>query len=89
MEEGRFPYTYKVEEGSRQMQEAHRLCYVSVSRAKRECYLIRSKKHSLPRRSGGSWPKDFLPSRFWNMLHERFGNGNNTYNSKEYYNELK
>ncbi|CAM1362867.1 DNA helicase [Tenacibaculum litoreum] len=84
MEEGRFPYTYKVEEGSRQMQEAHRLCYVSVSRAKRECYLLRSKKHTLIKRDGGTWLKDFAPSRFWNLLYNRFGNNNNLYNSSEY-----
>lgn len=83
MEEERFPYTYMVEEGSRQMQEAHRLCYVSVSRAKRECFLIRSKKHTLQTQNG-PWLKDYQSSRFWNLLYNRFGNDNNLYNSGEY-----
>ena len=83
MEEERFPYTYMVEEGSRQMQEAHRLCYVSVSRAKRECFLVRSKKHTLQTRRG-PWIKDYKSSRFWNILYKRFGSPSNLYNSYEY-----
>ena len=83
MEEERFPYTYMVEEGSRQMQEAHRLCYVSISRAKRECILVRSKKHTLQTRRG-PWLKDFKPSRFWNLLFNRFGNDDNIFNKNEY-----
>lgn len=83
MEEERFPYTYMVEEGSRQMQEAHRLCYVCVSRAKRECILVRSKKHTLQTRRG-PWVKDYLPSRFWNLLFDRFGNEDNIFRTNEY-----
>lgn len=83
MEEERFPYTYMVEEGSRQMQEAHRLCYVSVSRAKRECFLIRSKKHTLQTRRG-PWLKDYQSSRFWNLLFNRFGNEKNLYSDGNY-----
>jgi len=81
MEEGKFPYTYKVEEGSRQMQEAYRLCYVSVSRAKRECVLVRSKKQPMP------WGelRNFQASRFWNLLYGRFGNNENLYSDKNYY----
>lgn len=73
MVEGYFPF-YKIKDNSRQMEEAHRLCYVSVSRAKRECFLIRSKKHTTP------WgiTKSYMPSRFWNLLHEKFGNKDNT-----------
>lgn len=84
MEEGRFPYTYKVGEGSRQMQEAHRLCYVSVSRAKRECYLLRSRRHTLIKSDGQPWVKNYQPSRFWNSLYERFGNADNMFVSNEY-----
>lgn len=83
MEEERFPYTYMVEEGSRQMQEAHRLCYVSVSRAKRECFLIRSKKHTLQTKNG-PWLRGYQPSRFWSLLFERFGNHDNIFNKNEY-----
>lgn len=82
MEEGRFPYTYKVEEGSREMQEAHRLCYVCVSRAKRECILIRSKSHTL-RGKYGPWVQKFKASRFWKLLYDRFKN-DNLYLDKEY-----
>ena len=83
MEEGRFPYTYNIEEGSRQMQEAHRLCYVCISRAKSECILLRSKKITLNTRNG-PWLKDFDSSRFWNILIERFGNEENTFSSNDY-----
>ncbi|PKD17679.1 hypothetical protein APR41_05575 [Salegentibacter salinarum] len=83
MEEERFPYTYMIEEGSRQMQEAHRLCYVSVSRAKRECILIRSKKHTLQTRRG-PWLKKYQPSRFWDTLYDRFGSDKNIYKSRGY-----
>jgi len=83
MEEERFPYTYKVEEGSRQMKEAHRLCYVGVSRAKRECFLICSKKHTIPTKRG-PWIKDFQPSRFWHLLYSRFGNAENLFLEENY-----
>lgn len=84
MEEGRFPFTYKVEEGSRQMQEAHRLCYVCISRAKSECILIRSKRITIITRRGDPWTIDYEPSRFWDILIERFGVNENIYNSIDY-----
>ncbi|MBU2902612.1 UvrD-helicase domain-containing protein [Maribacter dokdonensis] len=82
MEEGRFPY-FNIEDGSRQMEEAHRLCYVCISRAKSECILLRSKKITLNTRNG-PWLKDYNPSRFWNILIERFGNEKNTFDSNNY-----
>jgi DNA helicase-2/ATP-dependent DNA helicase PcrA len=83
MEEGRFPYTHQVKEDSRQMQEAHRLCYVCVSRAKRECILVMSQKHTIQTRSG-PWTIKYEPSRFWVLLMERFGNDKNRFNSGNY-----
>jgi DNA helicase-2/ATP-dependent DNA helicase PcrA len=82
LEEGRFPF-YKIKEGSKEMEEAHRLCYVCVSRAKRECIMIRSKKHTFVGK-WGPWTKVFNASRFWNILTNNFGNTSNIIEAKKY-----
>ncbi|SHN50676.1 ATP-dependent helicase [Desulfitobacterium chlororespirans] len=69
MEEGSFPY-YK-NTSQREIDEAHRLCFVSVSRARKKCILVRSKTLSIPKRDGTWWNKPCEPSRFWNMLYSR------------------
>jgi len=68
MEEGSFPY-YK-NTSQREIDEAHRLCFVAVSRARKKCILIRSETLSIPTRNG-IWNKFCEPSRFWNMLYSR------------------
>lgn len=73
MEEGSFPY-YK-NTSKREIDEAHRLCFVSVSRARKKCILVRSKTLSIPTRNG-IWNKPCKPSRFWNMLYSRHYSGN-------------
>jgi DNA helicase-2/ATP-dependent DNA helicase PcrA len=82
MEEGRFPY-YKIVEGSREMEEAQRLCYVCVSRAKHECILIRSLVQTIST-VRGPWSKPYKESRFWTKLAQRFGNSTNTLSAEKY-----
>ncbi len=82
MEEGRFPF-YRYEDGSREMREAHRLFYVCISRAKKECILLRSENHTIPTRRG-DWFKDFEASRFWKILAKRFANDANVFKEKNY-----
>jgi DNA helicase II / ATP-dependent DNA helicase PcrA len=82
MEEGRFPY-YLHQEGSREMQEDHRLCYVCVSRAKKVCVLMHSKAFTFQTRRG-PWKKAFTPSKFWKTLHSKFGNDKNTFLEEDY-----
>lgn len=82
MEEGRFPY-YLHKEGSQELQEAHRLCYVCVSRAKKVCILLHSLKITFDTRNG-PWTKNYFPSRFWKTLHTKYGNENNTFEESDY-----
>jgi DNA helicase-2/ATP-dependent DNA helicase PcrA len=82
MEEGRFP-DYRSKEGTREMEEEHRICYVSVSRAKRECIMLRSLIHTISY-SKGSFEKKYVASRFWISLEARFGSTNNIYLEKDY-----
>jgi DNA helicase-2/ATP-dependent DNA helicase PcrA len=83
MEEGRFPY-YKCVEGSREMKEAHRLCYVCVSRAKQSCFLLYSKITTIPTKRGGFWEKQNKVSRFWTALYDKYGTEKNTFNCKDF-----
>jgi len=84
LEEGRFPFTYKIEEKSREMKEAYRLCYVSISRAKSECVLIRSKEHTIIKKNGQPWTIPYKASRFWVTLLKRFNTGNNVFKVQDY-----
>jgi len=63
MEKDSFPYYNSSE---RQIEEAHRLCFVAVSRARKACILIRSKH--LQNRYGRWFDKE--PSPFWLTLQE-------------------
>lgn len=65
------------------LEEDQRLCYVSISRAKSICILIRSKKFTIETKNG-PWLKKFNPSPYWISLHERFGEEYNTFESKDY-----
>lgn len=82
MEEGRFPY-YTYADNSKEMKEAHRVCYVCVSRAKKICTLLHSKVITLPGKYG-PWQKDYAPSRFWNALFEQFGSDDNFFKSQNF-----
>lgn len=64
MEKDSFPSYYATT--VRQIEEARRLCFVAVSRARKACVLVRSKQ--LPNKYGRWFPKE--PSPFWNTLQE-------------------
>ncbi len=68
MEKGNFP---RYDCTKRQLEEAHRLCFVCVSRARKKCVLFRSKYHDIPTRRGDIWHKEFAPSPFWDILYLR------------------
>lgn len=77
MEEGKFPF-YKHLNDRALLNEDQRLCYVCVSRAKKTCILLRSKKYT----SNTQWGLktfDYAPSRFWLTLQRKFGNQNNEF----------
>lgn len=82
MEEGRFPF-YLDAEGSRELREAHRLCYVCVSRAKKVCVLLFSTQITTYSQWGAK-VRQYAPSRFWKSLHEKFGSDNNTFLAEHY-----
>lgn len=64
MEKDSFPSYYC--KTQRQLEEARRLCFVAVSRARKACILVRSKQ--LPNKYGKWFPKE--PSPFWTSLYE-------------------
>jgi DNA helicase-2/ATP-dependent DNA helicase PcrA len=66
MEDGRFPFYSDINDPNK-LTESSRICFVCISRAKRVCILVRSKKHILDTRRG-PWEKNFEPSRFWTIL---------------------
>lgn len=68
MEEGSFP---KYRSTKCEIEEAHRICFVCVSRAKKKCILIRSREVAIPTAAGGVWNKSVGPSAFWNMIKKK------------------
>ena len=68
MEKDSFP---RYNSNMREIAEAHRLCFVSVSRARKKCILLRSNYLNIPTRHGEVWRKRCEPSPFWNMLYSR------------------
>lgn len=64
MEKDSFPSYY--DNTTRKLDEAKRLCFVSISRARKKCILIRSRQ--LPNNNGRWFSKD--PSPFWIALQE-------------------
>ncbi|EJV52618.1 hypothetical protein IEK_01267 [Bacillus toyonensis] len=68
MEKGVFPY-YKNERNSAKLNEERRVFFVCLTRAKRICYLLRSKKYTRKTRNG-IITFDHKPSMFWNELYE-------------------
>lgn len=79
LDEGVFPY-YKTNGNQRALNEENRICFVSVSRAKRICYLLRSRTYTIYSKK---WGKYFTinksPSIYWNTLLRKFGNDKNLY----------
>ncbi|WP_420544036.1 ATP-dependent helicase [Streptococcus equinus] len=72
MEEDRFPNHY-IKKDTRLLEEANRLCFVCVSRAKRVCILMRSSYYTIETKYG-PWRKPYYPSRYWKQLYSRYGN---------------
>jgi len=66
MEEGSFPYY--LSKSQAEIDEAHRICFVCVSRARKKCILLRSKNLNILKKNGEIWCKPCSPSRFWNIL---------------------
>jgi DNA helicase-2/ATP-dependent DNA helicase PcrA len=66
MDEEKFPNYYALNDAEK-LAEATRICFVCVSRAKRICCLVRSKKYTMNGRNG-PWEKAFAPSRYWEIL---------------------
>lgn len=68
LEKGTFPY-YLNENNPEKLNEDRRVFFVCVSRAKRVCYLLRSKKYTQVTRNGlrTFYPK---PSMFWEELYQ-------------------
>lgn len=68
MEKGRFPY-YLNEGDPEKLNEDRRVFFVCVSRAKRVCYFLRSKKYTRRTRNG---LRTFFhePSMFWDELYQ-------------------
>jgi len=78
MEESKFPNYYALKSNIL-MAEAQRLCYVSISRAKRSCILIRSCFYT-----DFNKRKAFQPSRFWAALFNKFGTATNNFTDQNY-----
>ncbi len=72
MEEGRFP-DYRKINNIEELQEENRLCFVSVSRAKSTCILMRSKYNNIKKKDGTIWHKEMEESRYWTQLKEKYG----------------
>jgi DNA helicase-2/ATP-dependent DNA helicase PcrA len=66
MEEERFPSYYDLQDANK-LDESSRICFVCISRARRVCVLVRSKKHTVNTKQG-PWEKSYEQSRFWTIL---------------------
>ena len=71
MEEGNFPY-YKHLDNPDALFEDDRLCYVCLSRAKKNCILVGSSINEINKKDGTVWAKEVSPSRYMIKLHEKF-----------------
>ncbi len=82
MEEGNFPYYLNLN-NEIALNEDQRLCYVCISRAKKTCILLRSESFTKQTKWGVK-TFSYAPSRFWISLHNKFGNGQNTFTKNNY-----
>lgn len=71
MEEGKFP-DYRKVNNLEELEEENRLCFVSVSRAKSTCVLMRSKYNNIKKKDGTIWRKPMEASRYWTQLEEKY-----------------
>ena len=71
MEEGKFP-DYRKVNNLEELEEENRLCFVSVSRAKSTCILMRSKYNNIKKKDGTIWHKPMEASRYWTQLEEKY-----------------
>lgn len=73
MEEEKFPSWYTLNSNDpKDLEECNRMCFVCVSRAKRVCILMKSKKYFIPTKNGG-FVKSFQASRYWKQLYQKYG----------------
>lgn len=71
MEEDHFP-NYYAKNSPKLLEEANRLCFVCVSRAKRVCILMRSNHYTIKKKDGDLWRKMYNPSRYWTQLYSKY-----------------
>lgn len=71
MEEDHFP-SYRNKQDAKRLSEDYRVFFVCISRAKRVCYLLRSRMYTKKTRFGLK-KFEYAPSRFWELLYDRFG----------------
>lgn len=71
MEEDHFP-NYYAKNSPKLLEEANRLCFVCVSRAKRVCILMRSNYYTIKKKDGDLWRKMYNPSRYWTLLYSKY-----------------
>ncbi|APZ50153.1 hypothetical protein BW721_11245 [Jeotgalibaca sp. PTS2502] len=69
MEEGSFPY-FLHKEGTKEYREQERVFFVSLTRAKYGCYLLRSKVISGINKYGNNYVHEKNPSVFWEKLYQ-------------------
>jgi DNA helicase-2/ATP-dependent DNA helicase PcrA len=70
MEEDHFP-SYRNKQDAEKLSEDHRIFFVCVSRAKRVCYLLGSKKYT-KKTQYGLKTFNYKPSRFWSLLYKKY-----------------
>jgi DNA helicase II / ATP-dependent DNA helicase PcrA len=81
MEQGNFPW-FSHQPGTKEYDEDKRVCYVSVSRAKKAVMLLYSKKIT----SHFDWGSKTFPqeaSIFWRQLREKFGTDGNFFKTED------
>lgn len=72
MEEEHFPSWFVLNsDDPKDLEECNRMCFVCVSRAKRVCILMKSKKYEIKGKFG-VFEKSFSASRYWNQLYKEF-----------------
>lgn len=76
LEEGNFP-DFRVKMGTKEFREEQRVFFVSLTRAKYHCYLVRSKVISgIKKNTGTPYSIPKKPSIFWSSLRQVIENGN-------------
>lgn len=72
MDEGVMP-DYNAAKDSEKLLEQCRMCFVGVSRAKQQCFLLRSSQYTIySKKYNKYYTRNYTASRFWNLLKEKF-----------------